>query len=793
MLISFCLIACVASFFTNDYVVEFSHDNPQRAEEYAVSHGLVFKGRVFANHFHFLHPKVHRRSAQSSSRKLDLDESDEVVWFEQQFVRKRVKRDFQIDEETVVQTMNDPLYDEMWYLIPDYENRNEKETRHMNITAAWNMGFTGKGVVLSMLDDGIEMTHPDLAENYDARASTDINGNDDDPTPRYNKANERLKLDDPNSYTTGSISPKITDNLKGYIKEINRHGTRCAGEVAASANNNVCVPGVAYHAKVGGVRMLDGDVTDLVEARSIGHNQDYVDIYSASWGPDDDGRTVDGPAKLAIKAFLDGANEGRDGKGNIFVWASGNGGRYNDNCNCDGYTNNIYTISISSTSERENIPWYSEPCASTLASTYSSGASDEKQIITTDLRGMCTKKHTGTSASAPLAAGIIALALQANPELTWRDVQHILVRTSEKHQLNTKDWKLNSMGRWFSNRYGYGLMNAGRIVETALTWRNFPAQKLCTVVPIAQPGQPGGTKSTSTQSPADTLTVEFKFECDERLTMLEHVTAVLSLTPIGRRGDLEVNMISPRGTKSNILGQRPHDIQSSGFNRYEFMSVEFWDEDPSGNWKIEFKNLNTKGVAVKSPVTLKEVEIRFRGSEGFSQDPEERENDQPEDPKEPDEEPPTEKPATTKLEETTKMTEINEVVEHEKPEEIKVSPPVPEEPKTTQKPTTTTSTAKETTEEKTTKTTTKEESTTEVTTIKESLIEDVPPPDRTIHRPLPKDDADNHSDIQSLLIMLIIGVPSLYLLFQLIVKYKKKDRIVYKKLPTISNKNQSDL
>ena len=79
---------------------------------------------------------------------------------------------------------------------------------------------------------------------------------------------------------------------------------RCAGEVAATGNNNVCVPGVAYNAKVGGVRMLDGDVTDLVEAKSIGHNQDHVDIYSASWGPDDDGRTVDGPAKLAIKVFF---------------------------------------------------------------------------------------------------------------------------------------------------------------------------------------------------------------------------------------------------------------------------------------------------------------------------------------------------------------------------------------------------------------------------------------------------------------------------------------------------------
>lgn len=55
-----------------------------------------------------------------------------------------------------------------------------------------------------------------------------------------------------------------------------------------------------------GVRMLDGDVTDAVEAQSIGLNPQHIDIYSASWGPDDDGRTVDGPGVLAKKAFLDG-------------------------------------------------------------------------------------------------------------------------------------------------------------------------------------------------------------------------------------------------------------------------------------------------------------------------------------------------------------------------------------------------------------------------------------------------------------------------------------------------------
>ena len=63
------------------------------------------------------------------------------------------------------------------------------------------------------------------------------------------------------------------------------------------------------------------------------------------------------------------------------MWASGNGGREGDNCNCDGYTNSIYTLSISSATENGYIPWYSEACSSTLASTYSSGASGEKQVV----------------------------------------------------------------------------------------------------------------------------------------------------------------------------------------------------------------------------------------------------------------------------------------------------------------------------------------------------------------------------------------------------------------------------
>lgn len=124
---------------------------------------------------------------------------------------------------------------------------------------------------------------------------------------------------------TGIIS--IFYKIFSFVIIINsRHGTRCAGEVAAIAGNNVCGVGVAFHANIGGVRMLDGPVSDSVEAASLSLNQNHIDIYSASWGPEDDGKTFDGPGSLAQEAFYRGIKQGRRGLGNIFVWASGNGG-----------------------------------------------------------------------------------------------------------------------------------------------------------------------------------------------------------------------------------------------------------------------------------------------------------------------------------------------------------------------------------------------------------------------------------------------------------------------------------
>ena len=54
--------------------------------------------------------------------------------------------------------------------------------------------------------------------------------------------------------------------------------------------------------------MLDGDVTDAVQAQSLSLNMDHIHIYSASWGPDDNGKAVDGPGPLTWRAFQDGIN-----------------------------------------------------------------------------------------------------------------------------------------------------------------------------------------------------------------------------------------------------------------------------------------------------------------------------------------------------------------------------------------------------------------------------------------------------------------------------------------------------
>eukprot|EP00117_Sycon_ciliatum_P034394 scpid103735/ scgid3729/ Furin-like protease 1, isoforms 1/1-X/2; Kex2-like endoprotease 1; dKLIP-1 len=118
---------------------------------------------------------------------------------------------------------------------------------------AWKRGFTGQGVVVAVVDNGVEYTHQDLRDNYDSFASTDVASFDSNPMPPHSTF------------------------LKSYS-----HGTRCAGEIAAIANDR-CVVGLAYNASLGAIRLLGGRETDAREASALSFRRNYTDIYSNSW------------------------------------------------------------------------------------------------------------------------------------------------------------------------------------------------------------------------------------------------------------------------------------------------------------------------------------------------------------------------------------------------------------------------------------------------------------------------------------------------------------------------------
>jgi len=90
---------------------------------------------------------------------------------------------------------------------------------------------------------------------------------------------------------------------------MNGHGTRCAGEIAMEANNQKCGVGVAFEASIGGIKLLDGLVNDRVEGEALGYRSELIDIYTASWGPADDGKSLEAPGRLAIEALERGITE----------------------------------------------------------------------------------------------------------------------------------------------------------------------------------------------------------------------------------------------------------------------------------------------------------------------------------------------------------------------------------------------------------------------------------------------------------------------------------------------------
>jgi subtilisin-like proprotein convertase family protein len=451
-----------------------------------------------------------------------------ILYAEQQVTLARTTRE----------PTDDPLYANQWHLNNTGQGGGLAGA-DAKVPGAWTAGFTGEGVVVASVDDGVWVAHPDLAPNIRADLSYDFINDDPDPSG-------------------------------------GGHGTAVAGVMAAADNpqpnvSDYCGVGAAYDAEIAGLLILDFGMTDAVEASALSYRPDDIHVYNNSWGPFDDGFTLEGPGPLAKAALQNGAFHGRNGLGSIYTWAAGNGST-SDNINADGYANSIYVIAVGASANTGVRAGYSEPGSAMLVNAPSGGGTLGITTTAGSTSG-CTGNFGGTSSAAPLAAGVIALILEANPGLTYRDVQHILVETSDVIDATNPDWQTNGAGKLFSHYYGFGRVNATAAVAAAQTWVNVPAQTFYSSavesVGAAIPEDAGAPVT-------DTITVTEDID-------VEHVQVVFDADHPSR-GQVHVDLVSPDGTVSNLIFGRPDS--GDNYDNWTLMTVANWGESSVGDWTI---------------------------------------------------------------------------------------------------------------------------------------------------------------------------------------------------------------
>lgn len=461
----------------------------------------------------------------------------------------------------------DPLYRQQWHLRNSGSLGGLRKS-DLNVAPAWRTAL-GRGVVVGVVDDGLELGHPDLSANA-ARTAKGRGGSlhydfvRDGPNPRPGKHDD--------------------------------HGTAVAGLIAAVSNERGGV-GVAPRARLAGLRLLGGSVSDRNEARALGHRSNRIDIYNCSWGPSDAGDIVRGPGPLVQATLSRAVRFGRAGRGNIFVWSSGNGRADLDDANYDGYANAPETIAVASISDRGRRASDSEGGANLVVCAPSS-SQGRQGLTTTDRQGRFgynrngendgsvkprrnlsdrdyTNDFGGTSGSAPLVSGVVALMLEANPKLGWREVQDILIRTARKVDPKNTGWRKNGAGLWFHHGYGAGLVDAGAAVRRARQMHRMGG-----AMQLKLPSGRVGRKIPDANRSG--VVLEFDLSAEKDLKV-EHVQFIVSVRH-DYRGDLRYELTSPSGTLC-VVSSRPFD-SGNRLVDWPFMSVHYWGESSRGVWRL---------------------------------------------------------------------------------------------------------------------------------------------------------------------------------------------------------------
>jgi len=570
---------------------------------------------------------------------------------------------------------NDPLFAQQWHLKNTANNTGGQTGIDINIEEVWNE-FTGQGVAIAFVDDGLQHDRPDIQPNYNPNLSLDVNNNDSDPSPfsfdrTYNSSGTSPIKDNDYNFSNGipvGVKGAITDlkltfdinhpnpnELDIYLVDPNKnnddinnlivsglsqaglqtididvydgeeasgtwtlivedtatgnegtidswsltfntangHGTAVAGIAAGKGNNGIGITGVAPDSSLGGIRLISDNATDIDIAKALFPNtQDPIDIFNNSWKP-----PVFFNSPSGLYSLEQGVNSGRNNLGNVYVFGSGNDALFHENLNLNTFANSRQAIAVGAIDHEGKRTAYSQLGASLLVVAPSGAAG--YGLTTTDLTGSngknaggtndklygvdnpnpdYTNHFDGTSAAAPVVSGVVALMLEANPNLTWRDIQHILVTTANRNLVTgDANWQGTVDGIRHSDSYGFGVVDAKAAVEAAKTWTSVaPEVEVATETIVVNRPIPEGFPRDSKVTIAEDINVEWV----EVIFDAEHPYP----------GDLEIELISPSGMKSRLVN--PSDLSQDdlgnreAYENWVLTSVRHWGESSQGEWKL---------------------------------------------------------------------------------------------------------------------------------------------------------------------------------------------------------------
>jgi subtilisin family serine protease len=550
------------------------------------------------------------------------------------FVVRATAGSASVTANVIVNLRSDPLLANQWHLRStgqySFSDVRPVAGADINVSPAWESGYSGRGVKVAVVDSGLEISHEDLAANVDVGGSIDFRSEGTNPTN---------PLPDSNG----------------------DHGTKVAGIIGGIAFNGKGGRGIAYGSTLRGYNWLA--VNSLTNfARSFGQDDRSLDndVFNASFGGDE---TTLGVSYDSLPPFsnirveaLNKTTALRGGKGAVVVMSAGNNFASNTPAGGVGTCSEAISFQVSCSSPAEAsykqsiVPiivgaldadskkatysnsapsvWISAPggeggyeATSTgggfqykaykpaIISTNSSGCVnysasynnlDSRGASTLSTNCQYTAKMNGTSSAAAMVSGVVALMLEANPNLSYRDVAKILAETATRvdqsfvgvtatllgamRQLET-GWIRNSAGYYFSPRYGFGALNAGAAVAMARTYTSYlPPVKFI--------------EANKFQAAGDvTIRSNGRFVAFQVSSSITKVEKVFSIVNIIMRDTValgsnawgasctQIELESPSGTKS-ILLNAANGFRNAVLDNVLLSSNAFYGENPNGTWRL---------------------------------------------------------------------------------------------------------------------------------------------------------------------------------------------------------------